>query len=74
MNNDAVITLGGLLGTISSTKNITVNLFSQEGLLIITFILSGYAALEDELESASVTKIEIINTTTLNITIDTETP
>ena len=68
--NENTITLGGLLSTISSTKNITINLFSAEGLLIITFILAGYAALEDELESSTVTKIEILNTTTLNITID----
>jgi hypothetical protein len=66
------ITLGGLLSTIVSTKKITINLFDQNDLLIITFILDGYEALEDELEAATVTKIEISNMTTLNITITRE--
>lgn len=70
--NDNTITLGGLLSTIISTKKITINLFDQDDLLIITFILDGYAALEDELEAATVTKIEIQNMTTLNITITRE--
>ena len=63
------ISLGGLLSTIVSTKPITVNLFRGE-LLLITFILDGYQALEDEIEAATVTKIEIKNLSTLNITID----
>lgn len=66
-----MITLGGLLSVIVNTKPITVNLYDQEGLLIITFILEGYAALEDVLENDPVTKIEIKNMQTLDITIDT---
>lgn len=69
-----IITLGGLLSTISSTKNITVNLYNQNNLLIITFVLAGYAALEDSLEAASVTKIEILTPTSLNITINQDIP
>ena len=69
-----LITLKGLLSTIVSTKNITINLYDQEGLLIISFGLPGYAALEDELELSTVTKIELISLTTLNITINKETP
>lgn len=69
-----LITLKGLLSTIVSTKNITINLYDQDGLLIISFGLPGYAALEDELELSTVTKIELISLTTLNITINKETP
>ncbi len=69
--NTNVITLGGLLSTITSTKNVTINLYDSDNLLIITFLLPGYAALEDELEGATVTKIEILNPITLNITIET---
>ena len=71
---DDIITLGGLLSTISSTKNITINLFNQSNLLIITFILTGYKALEDDLEASQVTKIEILTPTSLNIIINQTTP
>ena len=71
---DDIITLGGLLSTISSTKNITINLFNQSNLLIITFVLAGYKALEDDLEASQVTKIEILTPTSLNITINQTTP
>ena len=66
-----VITLGGLLSTIVSVKPITVNLYDQNELLLITFLLPGFAALEDVLEQDPVTKIEIVNMQTLNVTIDT---
>ena len=65
------ITLRGLLKVITSTKPITVNLFDQNDLLLITFVLAGYPCLEDILEEDEVTKIEIVNMQTLNITIDT---
>ena len=71
---DDIITLGGLLSTISSTKNITINLFNQSNLLIITFVLTGYKALEDNLEASQVTKIEILTPTSLNIIINQTTP
>ena len=54
---ESLITLRGLLSTISSTKTITINLYDQEGLLIISFGLPGYAALEDELELSTVKQI-----------------
>lgn len=66
------ITLGGLLSVISSTKPIMVNLYDQKNLLIISFCQPGYAALEDELEAAPVTKIELVNLTTINVTITRE--
>lgn len=71
MENDILITLKGLLSVIDSEKDIKVNLFSEEGLLLITFVLKGYECLDDFLEDDEVTKIEIVNNTTLNITIDT---
>lgn len=64
------ITLGGLLSVIQSTKTIKINLYdSATELLIISFDLPGYAALEDEIEQSPVNKIEIANLTTLNISI-----
>ena len=66
-----LITLEGLCKTISSTKNITINLFNEKGLLLITFILAGYDALDDFLMDDEVIKIEILTSTSLNVTIDT---
>ena len=71
MNNDILITLKGLLSVIESDKDIKINLFNEESLLLITFVLKGYECLDDFLEDDEVIKIEIVNNTTLNITIDT---
>lgn len=71
---DNPITLGGFLSVLESTKPITINLMSEEGLLIITFIKDGYAALEDELEAATVTKIALKNMNTFDVTIETPNP
>lgn len=65
------ITLQGLLETLTSTKPITINLFSEKGLLLITFVKNGYDCLDDFLMDDEVTKIEIVNMTTVNVTIDT---
>jgi len=73
--NDILITLEGLLKTIVSTKDITINLYRVEETdpetktLLITFILAGYDSLEDEIMSEEVKAIEIVNTTTINVTI-----
>lgn len=66
-----MITLEGLLKVISSTKDITINLFDENNLLLITFGLKGYECLDNFLCDDEVIKIEIINIATLNITIDT---
>ena len=66
-----MITLSGLLSVIKSEKIIKVNLYDSEDLLRISFDLPGYAALEDQLEECEVTKIEIVNMTTMNVYIDT---
>ena len=65
------ITLEGLLKVIKSDKTITVNLYNESDLLLITFGLPGYDCLDDFLLDDEVTKLEIINLLTLNITIDT---
>lgn len=73
--NDILITLEGLLKTIVSTKDITINLYRVEGTdpetktLLITFLLPGYDSIDDEIMSEEVKAIEIVNTTTINITI-----
>ena len=65
------INLKGLLSVIVSEKPITINLFNEKNLLLITFVLPGYPMLEDVYEEDPVTRVEIKNLTTLNITIDT---
>jgi hypothetical protein len=65
------ITLKGLLEVISSQKVITINLFNENNLLLITFGLSGYDCLDDFLLDDKVTKIEIVNVNTINVVIDT---
>ncbi len=66
-----MIDLKGLLSVIVSEKPITINLFNEKNLLLITFVLPGYPYLEDVYEEDPVTRIEIKNLSTLNITIDT---
>lgn len=65
------ITLQGLLKVISSQKVITVNLYDENDLLLITFGLPGYDCLDDFLLDDEVKKLEIVNMNTINITIDT---
>ena len=69
--NDILITLKGLLSTIKSDKSITVNLFNENDLLLITFILDGYLSLEDDLESDEVIEITFPKLNTINIKINT---
>ena len=71
MNPEIEITLKGLLSVIESTKPITINLYDENDLLIITFGLPGYSALEDTLEADEVTKIVIRNLYTLDVYINT---
>ena len=67
------IQLEALLNVIVAPKNkeITINLFDENGLLLITFILPGFPKLKDELLDDEVTKIEITNLYNINVTIDT---
>lgn len=66
-----MIDLQGLLTTIESDKEITVNLFDENNLLLITFGLPGWESLDDVLCADEVTKIKINNLTNISITIDT---
>ena len=52
-------------------KEITINLYNEKDLLLITFVLPGYSHLDDILLDDEVTKIEITNLYNINITIDT---
>ena len=67
-----MITLAGLLSVIESQKVITVNLFDENDLLLITFNLPGYACLEDALEEREVAKMKINNLTNIDITLAAE--
>ena len=65
------INLGGLLSVIMSDKPLTVNLFNEKNILLITFVQPGYKMLEDVYEEDPVTRVEIKNLGTINVTIDT---
>ena len=66
-----MINLEGLLKVIVSGKIMTVNLFNENDLLLISFGLPGYDCLDDFLLDDEVKKIELVNVTNVNITIDT---
>lgn len=66
-----LITLGGLLKVIKSDKDITVNLFDENDLLLITFILAGWEALDDFLCDDEVLELSFPGYNKLNIKIDT---
>ena len=63
--------LQGLLKAIVSPKTVTINLFDENDLLLISFGLPGYDCLDDFLLDDEVTKIEIVTLYNLNVTIDT---
>lgn len=65
-----MIDLKGLLSVLVSNKTIKVNLFdTATQLLIISFDLPGYEALEDDIEDDEVVKVELVNLTTINVYI-----
>ena len=72
---DILITLEGLLKTIVSARPMTVNLYKEvtdaDPELLISFGLPGYECIDDFLMDDEVKAITIVNTTTVNITIDT---
>jgi hypothetical protein len=63
------MTLKSLLVAIKSKKIITINLFSNSGLLLISFGLPGYDCLDDYLLDVEVDSLEIITLTNLNVTL-----
>lgn len=65
------ITLEGFLSVIDTIKPITINLFNEEALLLITFELAGYKALDDFLCDDEIIKIQFKTLNTINVTIDT---
>ena len=79
--NEILITLEGLLKTIVSTKPITINLYHMVQpedpeaepvkTQLITFLLPGYDCIDDFLMDDEVKSIEIVNSTNINIVIDT---
>ena len=68
---DISITLEGLLSVIESVKPITINLYDENNLLLITFQLPGYKSLDDFLCDDEVTKIVLKNLYTIDVYIDT---
>ena len=64
--------LQGFLKALVSKKPVTINLFNEKGLLLISFNQEGWKSLDDFLCDDEVIKIEIINLFNINVTIDTE--
>ena len=64
--------LQGFLKALISKKPVTINLFDEKGLLLISFNQEGWKSLDDFLCDDEVIKIEIINLFNINVTIDTE--
>jgi len=71
MNDNILITLEGLLKVIKSDKDITVNLYDENNLLLITFILNGYNCLDDFLMDDEVLSLKLASLNKIDITIDT---
>lgn len=64
--------LQGFLKALVSKKPVTINLFDEKGLLLISFNQEGWKSLDDFLCDDEVIKIEINNLFNINVTIDTE--
>ncbi len=73
--NDILITLKGLLQTIvSPNKTVTINLYhmvEDVKTALITFLLPGYECIDDFYMDDEVKEIEIVDSRTINIVIDT---
>ena len=73
--NDILITLKGLLQTIvSPNKTVTINLYHMVDdvkTALITFLLPGYECIDDFYMDDEVKEIEIVDSRTINIVIDT---
>lgn len=73
--NDILITLKGLLQTIvSPNKTVTINLYHMVDdvkIALITFLLPGYECIDDFYMDDEVKEIEIVDSRTINIVIDT---
>lgn len=60
-----------VLKVIKSDKDITVNLYDENDLLLITFVLAGYDCLDDFLMNDEVLELSFANLNKINIKIDT---
>ena len=69
--NENIVILEQFFSVVQLIKPITVHLFDETGLLLISFDFEGYDALDDFFMDDRVIKIEYVNLTTLNIQIDT---
>ena len=69
--DENIVILEQFFPVVNLLKPMTVNLFDEKGLLLITFNFEGYNALDDFLSDDRIIQIEYVNLTTLNIQIDT---
>lgn len=66
------MTLKSFLEACVSTKTITVNLYDEKQLLLITFELPGFSCLDDELEQREIKSWTINNLTNIKIILKDE--
>ena len=64
------MTLRDFLAASVSTKPITVNLYDEKQLLLITFNLPGYSQLDDTLEERTVKSWTINSLTNINVILE----
>ena len=61
------MTLTNLLSVIKSTRDITINLYDENNLLLISFEYTGYKCLDDDLENREVQEIDIVTLSNIKI-------
>ena len=60
------MTLGALLAALSSNANVNITLMDTA---LITFVASGYASIESDLGSRTVSTVKVNSSTSITITL-----
>ena len=63
------MTLGALLAALSSNTNVNITLMDSNDTALITFVASGYASIESDLGSRTVSTVKVNSSTSITITL-----
>ena len=63
------MTLGALLAALSSNANVNITLMDSNDTALITFVASGYASIESDLGSRTVSTVKVNSSTSMTITL-----
>ena len=63
------MTLGALLAALSSNANVNITLMDSNDTALITFVASGYASIERDLGSRTVSTVKVNSSTSITITL-----